>query len=784
MRGLYAICLSFLLGATLSLMAGAQSLPPEMRLSADGRMLITGGAPSSGLYDQTVIRTLSLDFELENYWDQLLENYEQDVDIPATMTLDGEVFEAVGVRFKGFTSFFSTIESPKKSFNLSLGFNDADRDVMGYEALNLHNGADDPSFIREVLYHELIRPHVPALKGAFVKLMINGESWGLYPSVQQPDSEFIREWFLSSDGTRWRAIKPEGGGPGGGGFGAGTSALNYLGPDTTTYQEHYTLKKTHKTNPWDDLVATTDVLENTPLDELEAALNPYLDIDRTLWFLAAEILFADDDSYVFKGVMDYYLYWEAETGRMAPLEYDGNSMMRSRNIGWGPFFRIQDDNYPLVNRLLNVPALRQRYLAHFRTLLRDAYAAEVVEPLIDQYAALIDAEVAADDKKLFTYQEFLDEVRALKALFANRRGFLSRNAELSQIAPDISGVVMAANGEEWAKPEADAPVVVRAEVTGNVEAVRLYYSPALVGTFTALPMFDDGAHNDGAAGDGVYGAFLPGQAAGSWVRFYIEAVANDGFGTVRYLPEGAEHNVFIYQVASAPRADNEVVVINEFMASNETALMDETGDYDDWIELYNPSDNTVTLDGYYLTDKTDNLTKWAFPAGTTIPAHSYLIVWADEDGGDGPLHANFKLSASGETLVLLNPNQEVVDEVTFGTQVTDQSFARVPNGTGDFVIQPPTLAYSNDDAPTATYDAEIPQAAGLQVYPNPATQRVQVVIHGTGPTPTEVALYNLLGQRVWRGDLHGTAKVDLSGLPAGLYFVRAGAFTEKLVVVH
>ena len=69
------------------------------------------------------------------------------------------------------------------------------------------------------------------------------------------------------------------------------------------------MKSANKENPWDDLVRVCDVLNNTPLDSLEARIKPVLDLDRTLWFLASEIAFSDDDSYVYKGKMDYYLYW-------------------------------------------------------------------------------------------------------------------------------------------------------------------------------------------------------------------------------------------------------------------------------------------------------------------------------------------------------------------------------------------------------------------------------------------------------------------------------------------
>ena len=68
-------------------------------------------------------------------------------------------------------------------------------------------------------------------------------------------------------------------------------------------------------------------------------------------------------------------------------------------------------------------------------------------------------------------------------------------------------------------------------------------------------------------------------------------------------------------------------IISEFSASNATVLQDEDNDYVDWIEIYNPSNKSLNLDGYYLTDKSDNLVKWSFPA-VQLAAGKAMIVFA------------------------------------------------------------------------------------------------------------------------------------------------------------
>lgn len=166
---------------------------------------------------------------------------------------------------------------------------------------------------------------------------------------------------------------------------------------------------------------------------------------------------------------------------------------------------------------------------------------------------------------------------------------------------------------------------------------------------------------------------------------------------------GSRGSAAACRTARADTAAAGAVVINEFMASNGATVTDESGEYEDWIELYNTTSAAISLAGCYLTDNAGNPTKWNFP-DVSIAAGGYLIVWADEDDGD--LHAAFKLSASGESIVLLNADQTVIDTATFGAQTTDVSMARYPNGTGDLVAMAPTFNGPNLVAGMAKGDVD------------------------------------------------------------------------------
>lgn len=130
------------------------------------------------------------------------------------------------------------------------------------------------------------------------------------------------------------------------------------------------------------------------------------------------------------------------------------------------------------------------------------------------------------------------------------------------------------------------------------------------------------------------------------------------------------------------------MVINEFMAKSNTT--------NDWMEIYNPTVNDVSMKGWYLSNDRGDSLQWMFP-DTTIKSKGYLIVWDDQETGD--LHASFGLKKQGEEVVLTNPNKEVVDFIAFGPQHVDTSFARIPNGTGNFKFAKPTPGAVNEMLP-------------------------------------------------------------------------------------
>jgi len=214
----------------------------------------------------------------------------------------------------------------------------------------------------------------------------------------------------------------------------------------------------------------------------------------------------------------------------------------------------------------------------------------------------------------------------------------------------------------------------------------------------------------------------------------------------------------------------QAVVINEFLAWNWNTVADEDGDYEDWIELYNPSALAVPLAGYALTDCSTQPAKWTFPA-VSISGYGCLLVWASNKNRAQvglPLHTNFRLENRGEFIGLYNPSGALVDSVTFGRQCQDISCGRKPDGSGTWMFfSPPTPGVSNNAATAAFGIADDPvftPGAGffggsisVQIASPTPGSHIHYTTDGADPTeakPTYTGLIPVTTATVIRAQVH------------------------------
>jgi CotH kinase protein len=400
------------------------------------------GAP---VYDPATLRTIFLEFENADWEQELAAFYNTDVEVPATATIDGQAFKGVGVHFRGMSSFMMVPSGSKRSLNVALDFVDEKQELGGYRTLNLLNANGDPTFTRAALYSEISRQYIPAPKVNYVRVVINGESWGVYVNAQQFNKDFTRDFFGSTKGARWKVP----GSPGGRG------GMEYLGEDPASYQRTYEIKTKDDPKSWAALIKMFRVLNETPAENLEAALDPLLDIDGVLKFLALEVALVNSDGY-WARASDYSIYQD-EKGRFHVVPHDLNEALAEEGGGRGrggpppgeegggrgrggpggfghagvdldPLVGLNDASKPLRSKLLAVPALRERYLATVRDIARKWLDWQTLEPRVHQYQSVIADAVKADTRKLYSFDAFRSDVdgseRSLKSFVERRRAYL------------------------------------------------------------------------------------------------------------------------------------------------------------------------------------------------------------------------------------------------------------------------------------------------------------------------------------------------------------------------
>jgi spore coat protein CotH len=431
---------------------------PGPRVSPDDVTAVSD-AP---LYDPTVVRTLFLDFENEDWESEMEDFHNTDVEIPAKLTVDGKQYSKVGVHFRGMSSYGMVRAGSKRSLNVSVDLTNPQQRLYGYKTLNLLNSHEDPTFLHTVLYSYVARQHIPAPKANFVKVVINGESWGVYVNAEQFDKRFVEENYEGKGAARWKVR----GSPGGGG------GLEYIGDKMEDYKGRYEIKSEDKPSSWKSLIKLCKTLKETPPDQLEEALKPILDVDGVLWFLALDNALINGDGYWVRA-SDYSICLDGH-GKFHVVPHDMNETFGApmgpgaggpggpggrggprgggrppggfggppggppgggpggpggfgpggfgpggfgpggpgRGPGGGagfsldPLVGLDDESKPLRSKLLAVPKFREQYLRNVRQIAVESLDWKNLGPVVAQFKSLIEKEIEADTRKLTSLAAF------------------------------------------------------------------------------------------------------------------------------------------------------------------------------------------------------------------------------------------------------------------------------------------------------------------------------------------------------------------------------------------
>ncbi len=713
------------------------------------------------LYDIGSVREIRLQFQEEN-WSDLLDTLYlagEDARLVGDLWVDGTFIPDVGVRYKGYSSYSpSRVKNP---FNIKLDHVHPGQDYHGFEKLKLSNVIQDPSFLRETLSYEVARKYMPASLANYADVYVNDVLIGLYTNVEDVNKEFVDRHFGSRDNAFFKCnpatVDLSG---------ENSNLSDSPGSDPEAYHALYAMESDEG---WDELLELIDVLNNDP-----ASIESVLNVDRALWMHAFNYALINFDSYV-GYAQNYYLYKD-DNARWNTIPWDLNMSFASfrlsdASLHWNGFSipqaivmdpllhhnSVSVLPRPLMRNLFQNDMYRRMYLAHLRTIIEENFASMEYYSRAEAMRTSITDHVLADTNKFYSDQDFLDNLDqtvvdlvdypGIAELMDQRTVFLQGYPGYSG-APGISAVEHAPN-----TISVGGEVTITASITGS-DSAFIAYRTREGDLFTRATLLDDGLQDNGAAGDGIFGCRIG--TVTNLIQFYIYA-ENDSAGAFSPARAAQEYHSIMTRLAPGD------LVINELMAYNTGNALDEHGEADDWIELFNAAPYAISTGGLHLSDDTADLMKWALPTVTIAPGQ-YYIVWADGQPGQGPLHADFRLDASGEGLFLAYDDSTIVDEVVYGIQYPIASLGRFPNGSGPHRALIPT--FNAENSLNGSEDLE----RHVLVYPNPARSYIHIIVDEPGPLT--ISALGADGRRVVSPRTYSTNELitlDTIGLAPGRY---------------
>ena len=458
-----------------------------------------------------------------------------------------------------------------------------------------------------------------------------------------------------------------------------------------------------------------------------------------------------------------YPYDRDDTGQLTYLHWDTNEAFGSFRYGldqgqdpheigplWLPSAQDPNDSLerPLMEQIWAVPEYRKTYLRILAAMLREDFTEDQMWPQIETLADRIRPHVYQDTKKPYTNDDFekgltvdtgngRDRVYGLLRFVQSR--FTSLDPQLDQHAEAIDiriNEVMTSNLTAGPDEHGDYDSWIELYNLGPgrvaLDQLTLSNDPQQPAKWR-LPAqeLDDGRHIivwiDGEDQEGPLHANFRLWTSGGNLYLYsgtelidsINYPALEGDHSLVRLPDGTgdwfDSDQPTMAAANLGSSQTPALFINEFMAENDTTIVDPNGNggYPDWIEIYNAEDQAIDLGGMYLSDNLDKPTKFRIPDGVTIEAGGLLLFWADNDPDQGPTHCNFKLEVNGDEIGLFDSDElgnRSIDVIRFDEQNPDVSMGRSPDGAPDW-------RFFSNPSPGESNASRVRNGGGTRVRP-------------------------------------------------------------------
>ncbi|MBW6492140.1 MAG: CotH kinase family protein [Lentimicrobium sp.] len=688
----------------------------------------------------------------------IYQNVESEHEFRAVFVFDnGNVHDTIrdiGFRLRGNTSRYSQKKSFKVSFNTFI----SGRKYFGVEKLNLNGEHNDPSISRAKLCWDIFRKsEIASPRANHIEVYINGNYHGLYINVEHIDEEFVKTYFGNNDGNLYKCLYP--------------ADLTYRGADPDSYKfmsdgrRTYELKINEEEDDYSDLANFIDILNNTPIFSLPCELEKVFNVQDYLKIAAIDVLTANWDGYIFNK-NNFYLYRNTKTGIFEYIPYDVDNTF---GIDWFGIDWASRDIYswahsseprPLFTRLMQVSEYKAQYTYYLKQVIAEITG---IQTFIDNMFAIREQirPYVADDPYYpldygYNIQSFNTSFTAgtgahvpvgLQPYIQNRNSIALSQAQNTNAAPMIKYIT------HNSPPALQQMIVSASAEDESLNSVMLEYR-INNGLWEQTTMADNGQNGDIIPGDGIFTVALPGMASGTLFEFRIKATDNNQVTSTKPC-DPMQYNV--------PVTNPMKLYINEFMASNSSTIADEFGEYDDWIEIYNGSDQAIWLGDKYLTDNLNNPVKWAFP-DTSISAGGYLLVWADGQPSQGPMHTLYKLDKDKEEIGLFDnaaSGYARIDNITYTNQTSNISMGRVIDGAIEWkLFDSPTPGSTN-----SLVGIDEKNLQDLIIWPNPVINGILYI-----SKKTDFTIYDIAGRKLI--EFGNSNQVNVQSLKSGIYIIK------------
>jgi len=723
------------------------------------------------------------------------ENY-TDVNIE----FENRYFDGAGVRYRG--AF--TRELSKKNFRFRLPdgetFNTRDRIALVSEMR-------DVTMLREYFASQLfILNNCLTPETDFIHLVRNDEFLGVYTEVEALRNDFLMRRGLSPEGNFYKAI-------------------SNLGIEETEdlYRQKYE-KLNNEDTDWQDLIEFIEWLNLSSDDEFLEQAAEWFELDDFLDVYVAEVVIANRDFTI----QNYCLYNNPVSSKWHFIPFDLNTSFIdpympvdiSTTAHPDPIF---DTLNVLFDRTLNIPLFRYAYSKKLERFVNSHFSIGNLTDIIDDAYRTISFDAVRDVYKPNRERRgpFQTGPDSLNTFVRERSEYILDT--IPQFIPEVDlspwfrmNELQTVNGstiwdeqgeyEPWIEIYNHSPVELDLEgfiLRSGVESWTLPVE-AVIPTHGFLLLWLDGEENDGVLhsdfeyenGDELILENSDGEETDridppELTRDQVWARDGDGNG------EWEDDLAPTPGVTNTPAWDVSLLVINEFLALNTNSNTDDAGEYEDWIELFNPSPVPLNIQGLYLTDDLEEPDRWALP-DTTIPSNDFLLIWCDGEPEEGVLHSPFRLRTEGEHAGLFDADgMTPIDMILFDLQQADISFGRSPDGSDDWGVMSPTPGSTNELATGVLNNIEkeyrVTNPYLEPAAPNPFNATTKIRFFLPIHTDVKLIIYDILGREVitlvnsnlatgWH-----TVQFKAKNYASGLYFCRMEAgthfMTRKLILL-